>query len=894
MSLRVNGEGARPAKVMFIGEMPGIDEGRAGRPFVGKSGREFRRFLNGYELPTPEQCYLTNYSKTVAPTVKEMIVTPDDHVQLLDEIKAVKPRVICTLGATVTGWFLGASWHLETVHGIPHEPKAQRGVLRDLLGYVPDLWPTYNPAAMLHSPKLQSVFAYDLRRLSLHLRQRLPPPAVDEKPGTYTVYPTGPQGQPLWTSLPGRIHLDSEGWVHKPWCIGVSTSPYTGEVVKWGTHENWVNSVRYNRPAITAHSLLHDLPVFRVFGLDPVAWGLRLDDTMVMAYLLGLEPQGLKALAYRHAGMEMDEYADITADAAAIKTFTWLMVLHDTLPEKANRITKRECLEQGGHTQQHTKPDGKVEMRYFDREPLTGDDIDLAQARTLIGRMLEKAGAVPELTKKWQDGRAREILVDELAHLHPLDQDPEEPTLDEIDPKVAIAYAGRDPDATGRVFAKLDPQIDAMGLRDVYEVDMAIIPMIDRMQTVGLGVDLPHFHSLSDFLRVEETINLDSLASAAGRPLNPNSGDQVAELLYDELKIHEQVVNLKLKRTKEGRFSTNDKTLEAIKGLHPIVGLIQEGREIRKLRSTYCDAIPRLVGADGRLHPKYRITRTETGRLSASDPNVLALPKHSDRGKLIRQGIVASEGHELGEWDYSQIEMAMFAHDSEDPVLMAAIVNGIDLHYDTAARVILGLAVPDGVDKDWFASRVTKKQRFAAKAVNFGILMGITAFGLLDQLHKNGQLHWTLEMCEELLQTWHRVYKVASGYIKAKHAEARRYGFVRDWWGRLRWLEGIHSADDYIRAEAERMAQATPTQSGAQGIMKRAMRDVWPLLQQLRREFWVEPLLQIHDALVLEYAVEHRATVDAVMTATMVNAVTLRVPIKVASAFGHRLSDLGE
>ena len=183
----VSGEGARPAHLMIIGEMPGIDEGRQGRPFVGKSGRELRRFLNGYELPEASDCYLTNLSKTVAPTVKDMVVTDRDIERLLSEIASVKPRVICTLGANVTQWFMGAGWHLETVHGIPHVPRAQAGTLQGLLGYVPKLFPGYNPAAMLHSPKLQSVFAYDMRRLSLLLRGKLPAPARDEKPGTYTV-----------------------------------------------------------------------------------------------------------------------------------------------------------------------------------------------------------------------------------------------------------------------------------------------------------------------------------------------------------------------------------------------------------------------------------------------------------------------------------------------------------------------------------------------------------------------------------------------------------------------------------------------------------------------------------------------------------------------------------
>ncbi len=895
-SSRVPGEGKRPAALMIIGEMPGPDEGRAGRPFVGKSGRELRRYLNGYELPTADDCYLTNFSKTVAPTVKEMVVSDQDREWLLNEIRAVKPTVIATLGAHITGWLIGADHHLETVHGIPHPLLPER---RAAIGFDVLVLPGYNPAAMLHSPKLQSVFAYDMRRLSLLLRNRLPRPIVDTLGRDYA---DAAISHDLFRYHDAPVlGMDTEGWADRPWCVGVSGEPGTGRIIKAGdtVRLGYLQSFM-DAPTCTAlvlHSALHDLPVLRALGLDLPAE--KLHDTMIMAYLLGLEPQGLKALSYRHAGMAMQEYADITADAAGLKAFTWLMQLHDRLPPKPERLTKRDALaaEAAGapyYTDTRVKPDGKTETRYWDLPPLDGDDQDRAHARSLIARMLEKHGAAPDLRKTWLDCRAREILVDELCDLHPLDQDPEEPTLDEIDPAVAIDYSARDPDGTLRVYHALRPQIAAMGLDDVYAVDLSIIPMIDRMQTVGLGVDLPHFQEYADFLRMEEAVNLDAIEQTCGYRLNPNSGDQVAELLYDTLKIHEQAINLKLKKTKGGRFSTNDKTLEALAKMHPIIPLIQEGREIRKLRSTYCEAIPRLVGSDGRLHPNYRITRTETGRLSASDPNVLALPKHSERGKLIRYGFIAGDGHELGEWDLAQIEMCMFAHDSQDPVLMAAIIAGLDLHYDTAARVILGLTIPARVDKAWYSAHVTKKQRFAAKAVNFGILMGITAFGLLDQLHKNGQLQWTLDMCEELLQNWHRIYKVASAYIKQKHAEARRYGFVRDYWGRLRWLEGIHSHDDYIRAEAERMAQATPTQSGAQGVMKRIMRAAWPLLQQMRQEFWVEPLLQIHDALVLEYDVTKAVQVDQIMSYVMQQTVELRVPVRSAWASGKRLSDLGE
>jgi DNA polymerase-1 len=346
--------------------------------------------------------------------------------------------------------------------------------------------------------------------------------------------------------------------------------------------------------------------------------------------------------------------------------------------------------------------------------------------------------------------------------------------------------------------------------------------------------------------------------------------------------VHRRAPEVHIPLTQGGRLSTNDKILQALADTDLAVRLVQEAREIRKLRGVYVQSIPRLLHRDGRLHPRYRITRTATGRLSAADPNVLAFPKHSTRGALVRQGFIAGPGRELGEWDLKQIEMCQFAHDANDRAMIAEICSGVDKHYATASRA-LHKPIAD----------VSKEERFAAKAINFGILMGITPSGLLAQLHKQGQLSWTLDACAALLAEWLAAYPEARDYIQRKHAEARRYGYVRDMWGRLRWVAGVWSVDDRIREEALRQAQATPTQSGAQGIMKRAMAAAWPALVALRRSgVWVEPLLQIHDALVVEYDTAVRDEVNAIITAAMTQTVTLRVPILVDCHTGQRLGDL--
>lgn len=849
--MRVVGEGPIPCDVMLIGEYPGQQEVDCGRPFVGKTGKELNRFLDGHTAPHRHDVYLTNAMHELPFGKGKFVLTHADDVELWHEIEMVRPTTIVTLGAHVLKLFCGDEATLEAYHGIPHRVTHPR---LKALG-VEDIFPTYNPAATLHAPQLQAWFAYDMRRLGYFLNGTLPEAAVDNLPGVYRETNHASPHQYVFNAH-NRIASDTEGWIHDPWCLSWTDIDGYGFVVKRAYAAPFMAALRHFRPALTFHNSLHDYGVYRALGADLDEMGLRVDDTMIMAYLLGLEPQGLKPLCYRHAGMEMQEYAEITEIPAAVKAETWLWTLHDRLREKPPKpkYPRRKPSDPPHPPPPTYTPDEEAEFH----------------TRTLIGRMLAKNEPLT-LRKRWTASRSREILVDELHTLEEWEADPPEATLDEVDDDTAISYAGRDSDGTNRIYPILDRQIDAMGLRDVYETDIAIVAMIDRMQHVGLGVDLDHFRAVSELLSYEEAANREELARVTGRDLNPNSAPQVAEYLFDVLKLdqHPRAKEIRFQRTASGWISTNDKILEAIAGFDPVVPLIQEGREIRKMKGTYADAIPRLVGRDGRLHPTLRITRAETGRLTAADPNVLALPKHSARGKLIRQGFVAGEGRVLSEWDLSQIEMRVMAHDSGDARMIAQFLSGHDFHRAGAA---------DKLKKAIEA--VSDHERFMQKAVNFGTLMGITAFGLLDQMHKAGLLHVTLEECEAQLIAWFELYEGCAAYILQKHAEARRYGFVRDMWGRLRWLEGVHSFDNYIAAEALRQAQATPIQSGAQGIIKRAMRMLWPLLKGLRAQgLWVECLLQVHDALILEHDPAHTDEINDIVMFCMTQAVELRVPV---------------
>lgn len=974
----IPGEGPIPCKTMLLGDMPGIEETKLGRPFVGKAGRELNRYLNGYICPLRQDLYLSNLKRRM-PDSKEYVLHEDEERALWNEIDMVRPTTIVTLGAHVTKYFLGDRATMESYHGIPHviaicASKGCHGVLvpgtqnshvldvdgayapsrvradrtqdvrgatgasfrippvqgtdterdgsspslsekrvrtpvpsdtgaserspldrvsdenalqvrasihtrehvslaeRDAAARMPNLYSTnerekqsgahcscprcggatrvvgifaaYNPAATLHSPNLQAAFSYDMRRLGLYLKGKLEAPPIDNHPGMYT-----DDSEYIDPNLHTAedFAVDTEGWITNPWCASYSWMKYRASVVRAGTPgwKHFASLVRKYKPRITLHNSLYDLAVLREMGLDLDEIDAEYDDTMIMAYLLGIEPQGLKPLAYRHAGATHDDYSDVVAVPNVQHALNWMVDLLARLSGETDPV--------------------------------------LVKCRKLVERMLEKPDHTT-LRKRWSDCRTREVLTDELSYLPVGQHDPPEATLDDVPLDIAVNYAARDADLTGRVKRSLRPQVTAMGLDDVYAADLAIVPMVDRMQAVGLDTDVEHFHQLSAVLAMEIEGNLEAITRIVGRPLNPNSGDQVAELLFDELKLHEKVPNLRIKRTKSGeRLTTNDKVLEALEGVHTIVPLIVEGRELKKLKGTYSDVIPTLVRADGRLHPNYRLTRADTGRLTAGDPNVLAFPKHSRRGKLVRMGFRAGPGRVLGEWDYGQIEMRVMAHDSGDERMIAQFLSGHDFHKAGAA---------DRLHKA--IDLVTYDERFRQKAINFGTLMGITEYGLLDQMHKSKLLHVTLEDCAQSLSDWFVQYPGCARYISDKHAEARRYGYVRDMWGRLRWLEGIHSTDKYIVSEAERQAQATPIQSGAQGIIKRGMALLWPILKGLRSAgIWVECLLQVHDALVLEYDPAYEDVVNDAVTTAMVQAVQLSVPVTVDSHKGVlRLGEL--
>lgn len=1101
--MHVPGEGPTPCEFVVIGEGPGWEEDKCGRPFVGKTGDEIDRFFDGASLPARRDIFLTNIFRDYQG--KDYTFTAEDlqrdEPELLRELKKVKPRILVPLGRYATRWLLG-DVDMEGVWGIPWVlPKDEKLAFLDKDATV---FPIHHPASGFHNPEMSPYVVAGFQQLAAYLDGETQPRILYDDP-----YPR-PQYEEITNeaelsracrqiSAGQLLSIDTEGWPHNPWSLQFSTRPGRGYCIRKTRPEllrTFIEIIHRVRPRLLFHSALHDLSMGRALRTD--FEGLPFDDTMVMAYLLQLEAQGLKAGCLRHCNMRMDSYEDILGDAGnrlAYDYLTWIWDLEQVRYEEDQQtafiaLTTTPYLDKRGTLQPGRRL--KVPPK-LPRSPLQ--------------KAVQRCLSSKRPRQLWEE-QVEDVTVSGYARLGSMP----EATLDYVPLPTAIHYGCRDTDGTLRYRHQLGPRIDAMGLRDVYNLELATYPLIDRMARIGLKPDLGHFSQLSEKLADEiENIQASLVEQTGLGDFNANSGDQVAAYLFGTLGIDEMTM------TKGGRGSTNDKILEALEHEHPehpILSTIRTYRETYKLKNTFCldpttrvltsdlrwvpidtldkgnrllafdeDGAPRGSGRDhdrhwkhasvlsskivtkpcyrltfsdgtsvicstdhrwlarsvgtyqratwvrtdkllatdrakqtkydceiikplsvwncnndyasgylaasfdsegclqkpkwsirlsytqnvgptlhnvdrllrqgnfkpsesitrdgrcchlnigrsaevirflgtyrplrllakfaslsslprmnctntvslvkreylglrdvvaietdshtfvaeglashncdrlpdfvdkwphdGRIHSTFRTTRVITGRLAASEPNVLAQPEHGKFAPHFKRGWVAEKGHVLCQWDESQIELRGLAHLSQDPVMLA-IFRGelrnpdgslIDLHAATAER-IFGVK-PKNQDKS--------KHRLPAKAIGFGIPMGMTCKGLSVELRKNG-----VDADEDTAQRWLDetlgLYKGVKTYMKQRIAEAYRQGYVRCLSGRIRYIGGIRSKNARVREEAERFAFSTPIQESATFIMKQAEVSVYedicvPLWKQ---GVYVEPILQVHDCLKME------------------------------------------
>ena len=428
----------------------------------------------------------------------------------------------------------------------------------------------------------------------------------------------------------------------------------------------------------------------------------------------------------------------------------------------------------------------------------------------------------------------------------------------------ATSYAAEDADITLRLHHVLAGKLATEpGLQRVYrEIEMPLVPVLERMEANGVCIDMAELRRQSVDLSQRMLKAQQRAHELAGRMFNLDSPKQLGGLLYDELKLPALV------KTPGGAPSTNEEALEAIADLHELPRLILEYRGLAKLRSTYTDKLPLMLNPQtGRVHTSYHQAGAATGRLSSSDPNLQNIPIRSEDGRRIRRAFIAPPGRKILACDYSQIELRIMAHLSEDAGLVQAFASGLDVHRATAAEVF-GQSVES----------VTGEQRRAAKAINFGLMYGMSAFGLARQLGiGRGE-------AQDYIALYFSRYPGVRDFMERVRARAREDGYVETVFGRRLYLPEIASRNQGQRAGAERAAINAPMQGTAADIIKRAMISVddW-LGQQSPRALM---LMQVHDELVFEVDADFVDVLLREVKSRMESAAELRVPLVVDCGVG--------
>jgi len=425
-------------------------------------------------------------------------------------------------------------------------------------------------------------------------------------------------------------------------------------------------------------------------------------------------------------------------------------------------------------------------------------------------------------------------------------------------------YAAEDADITLRLHRVLQPQLLAVpSLDGVYrDIEMPLVPVLARIEANGVHIDMAELRRQSQDLSVRMLAAQQKATELAGHTFNLDSPKQLQAVLFDELKLPALV------KTPKGQPSTNEEALEAIAEQHELPRVILEYRGLAKLRSTYTDKLPEMVNPDtGRVHTSYHQSGAATGRLSSSDPNLQNIPIRTDDGRRIRRAFVAPPGRKILACDYSQIELRIMAHLSEDPGLVRAFEQGVDVHRATAAEVF-GRALDE----------VTPNERRAAKAINFGLMYGMSAFGLARNLGiDRGQ-------AQDYVALYFSRYPGVRDFMERMRQQARDQGYVETLEGRRLYLNDIHARNQGLRAGAERAAINAPMQGTAADIIKRAMVRVDGWLQGHGDQ--ARMIMQVHDELVFETESEFLDTLRLKVVELMSSSAQLRVPLVVDAGVG--------
>ncbi len=468
------------------------------------------------------------------------------------------------------------------------------------------------------------------------------------------------------------------------------------------------------------------------------------------------------------------------------------------------------------------------------------------------------------------DGLARRYLGYETVHYTDLfeGKGAGDKPFSEVPLESAGHYAAEDADITWRLYELFAPEIERRGYQKLfYQVEMPLVALLGRMELRGISLQVDELESYSEELGSELQDLEKEIYELCGREFNIGSTKQLQEVLFQERKLQP------VKKTKTG-YSTDNAVLQQLAREDPVPERILRHRQLSKLKSTYVDALPKLVNPEtGRLHTHYQQTGTATGRLSSKDPNLQNIPIRDEEGRKIRRAFVAPPGWRIVSADYSQIELVVLAHLSDDPGLKSAFSEGVDVHRRTGALIF-------GVDTD----QVTPEQRRIAKTINFGVMYGMSSFRLSNELSISRR------EAEAFIQAYFGTYSRIREFIDQTVAEAEKTGRVRTLLGRERPLPDINSKNRNVKSGQERIAVNTPIQGTAADIVKLAMLNVDERLTQEKMRSRV--LLQVHDELILEAPEDEVDMLTAILMEEMSTAVELSIPLGVNVESGSNWGEL--
>lgn len=433
-------------------------------------------------------------------------------------------------------------------------------------------------------------------------------------------------------------------------------------------------------------------------------------------------------------------------------------------------------------------------------------------------------------------------------------------------PKKVLDYAAEDADITLQLQKKLEPLLDERNVRKLFdEIEIPLLTVLGSMEAEGVRLDIETLKNFSNQLKGEIEEVEKAIFEMAGEQFNVASPKQLGVILYEKLRITD-----KPKLTKTKQYSTSEDVLVKLEKKHQIVTKVLDFRSLTKLKSTYVDALPELINPrDGRIHTSYNQAVAATGRLSSTNPNLQNIPIRTEKGREIRKTFVpGNEDKILLAADYSQIELRLIAHLSEDPAMMEAFVEGMDIHTATAAKVY-GVSLEE----------VSKEMRRNAKMVNFGIVYGISAFGLSERLNiPRGE-------ARDIIQNYFIQYPGVKKYMDSNIAFAKEHGYVETIMGRRRYLKDINSGNATVRGFAERNAINAPVQGSSADMIKIAMIRIFNEMQA--QNLKSKMILQVHDELVFDAAKDELDKLKPIVEQNMKEAIELKVPVLVDMNTGN-------